>query len=218
MVDVAGAVSAPEARRRGRPPDHDSAATRQRLLDVARQHFARDGYEVTTNRSIAQASGITPAAIYHYFDSKAELYAAVYEEVYDRVFAELERAIIGIDGLLGQYAAALDAAAQLNLQDPTLPAFALGVASDAQRNPELKELLRPLRRRNAQFFKRLVQEAAARGELAADVDLRALEDLLNAVASGLSRISAATGDARRHQAAVTSLQRFLDGSLVAGRR
>ena len=51
--------------------------------------FARDGYEATTNRSIAKASGITSGAIYHYFDSKAELYAAVYEEVYDRVFAEL---------------------------------------------------------------------------------------------------------------------------------
>lgn len=181
---------------------------------VARRLFAKDGYEATTNKSIAECSGITSGAIYHYFDSKAELYAAVYEEVYDRVFAELERAIVGYDTLLAQYAAALDAAAELNLQDPTLPAFALGVASDAQRHPELKELLRPLRRRNAMFFHRLVKQAAARGELAADVDLRGLEDLLNAVASGLSRISAATGDARRHQAAVGSLQRFLDGSLV----
>jgi AcrR family transcriptional regulator len=218
VVETGTVTGPPTERRRGRPRDHDSAATRERLVDVARQLFAKDGYEATTNRSIAQASGITSGAIYHYFDSKAELYAAVYEQVYDRVFTELERAVVGVDGLLGQYAAALDAAAELNMQDPSLPAFAIGVAGDAQRHPELKDLLRPLRRRNAEFFKRLVRDAAARGELAPDADLRGLEDLLNAVASGLSRISASTGDARRHQAAVTSLQRFLDGTLIPARR
>lgn len=181
---------------------------------MARKLFARDGYDATTNKSIAEASGITSGAIYHYFDSKAELYAAVYEAVYDRVFAELEKAIIGHETLIGQYAAALDAAAELNLQDPTLPAFSLGVASDAQRNPELKELLRPLRRRNTMFFRRMVKSAVDRGELAPDADQRGVEDLLNAVASGLSRISAATGDARRHSAAVDALQRFLAGTLV----
>ena len=103
------------------------------------------------------------------------------------------------------------------MQDPSLPAFAVGVAGDAQRHPELKELLRPLRRRNTEFFKRLVRDAAASGELAPDTDLRGLEDLLNAVASGLSGISARTGDARRHQAAVAALQRFLDGTLLARR-
>jgi AcrR family transcriptional regulator len=207
--------AAPAGRPRGRPRDQDSAATRQRILTVARTLFARDGYDATTNKSIAEASGITSGAIYHYFDSKAELYAAVYEAVFDRVFNELERAIIGHDTLIGQFAAALNAAAELNLQDPTLPAFSLGVAGDAQRNPELKELLRPLRRRNTMFFRRMVDAAVTRGELAPDADLSGVEDLLNAVASGLSRISAATGDVRRHAAAVEALQRFIDGTLVA---
>jgi AcrR family transcriptional regulator len=53
--------------------------------------FAQRGYEGTTNRAIADGCGLTGAAIYHYFDSKAELYAAVYEAVFARVFDELER-------------------------------------------------------------------------------------------------------------------------------
>jgi AcrR family transcriptional regulator len=71
--------------------------------------FTRDGYESTTNRAIAQASGLTGATIYHYFSSKAELYAAVYEEVLDRVYTVFEKAIVGQPTLVAQYAAVLDA-------------------------------------------------------------------------------------------------------------
>jgi AcrR family transcriptional regulator len=178
------------------------------------QLFAQRGYEGTTNRQIAAACGLTGAAIYHYFASKAELYAAVYEAVFDRVFAELEQAVARQATLVAQYAAVLDATDRLNRDDPTGPAFVVGVAGDAQRHPELTNLLRPLRRRNNLFFRRLVAAAAERGELSPDVDVRAVEDLLNAVVSGLSRLSAVTGDARRHAAAVDALQRFFTGTLL----
>ena len=172
------------------------------------------GYEGTTNRAIAEACGLTGAAIYHYFDSKAELYAAVYEAVFARVFDELERAVACQPTLVAQYAALLDATDRLNRDDPTGPAFVVGVAGDAQRHPELTNLIRPLQRRNNVFFRRLVAAAAERGELSPDVDVRAVEDLLNAVVSGLSRLSAITGDARRHAAAVDALQRFFAGTLL----
>jgi AcrR family transcriptional regulator len=207
-------VAAVLPRPRGRPRDQDSAATRLRIVDVAMAMFARDGYEVTTNRSIAEASGLTSTAIYHYFSSKAELYVAVFEVVVDRVFSALEKAVVGRETLVDQYAAVLDAVAELNRADPTLPAFVVGVASDAQRHPELDPLLRPLRRRTALFFRRLVTDAAARGELSPDTDLRAVEDLLNAVVSGLARLSAVTRDPRRHAAAVDVLQRFFAGTLI----
>ena len=64
------------------------------------------------------------------------------------------------------------------------------------------------------FFRRLVAAAAERGELAPDVDVRAVEDLLNAVVIGLARLSALTGDARRHAAAVEALQRLFAGTLL----
>ena len=129
--------------------------------------FARDGYEATTNRSIAEASGLTSGAIYHYFSSKAELYVAVYEVVVDRVFSRVrEGDRRPPHAWSSQYAAVLDAAAELNRADPTLPAFVVGVASDAQRHPELIDLLRPLRRRTTAFFRRLVADAADRASSA----------------------------------------------------
>ena len=44
--------------------------------------------------------------------------------------------------------------------------------------------------------------------------MRAVEDLLNAVVIGLARLSALTGDARRHAAAVDALQRLFAGTLL----
>ena len=178
------------------------------------QMFARDGFDATTNRAIAGSSGLTSAAIYHYFSSKAELYAAVYEEVFERVFTEFEKAIVGQPTMVAQYTAVLDAAARMNQEDPTVPAFVTGAAGEAQRHPELTQLLRPLQRRSTMFFRRLVVSAAERGELAPDVDVRAVEDLLNAILIGLARLSSVNRDVRRHAASVDALQRVFDGTLL----
>jgi AcrR family transcriptional regulator len=110
--------------------------------------------------------------------------------------------------------ALLEATDRLNRADRSAPAFVVVVAGDAQRHPELTKVIRPLQRRNNRFFRRLVGAAAARGELDPAVDERAVADLLNAVVSGLARLSAITGDARRHAAAVDALQRFLAGTLI----
>jgi len=44
------------------------------LLAIARRLFARDGYERTSLRDIAQAADITKAALYYYFPNKEALY------------------------------------------------------------------------------------------------------------------------------------------------
>jgi AcrR family transcriptional regulator len=208
------ANDAVNGRRLGRPVDVDSAVTRQRLLDTARQRFARDGFDATTNRVIAADAGITSGAIYHYFSSKTELYEAVYTETIDLVYGEFEKAAAQADNLLDQFSAILDAAARLNDEDPSLAGFVVGISSEVQRHPALAERLAPYRGRNVRFFRRLVREAAARGELMDDVDHRALEDLLGAVLAGLARFSTITGDAARHSAAIVALKRFFAGTLV----
>ncbi|MGH7614882.1 MAG: TetR/AcrR family transcriptional regulator [Gemmatimonadales bacterium] len=47
--------------------------TRQRILDVAREMFVRNGYEATTMRAIADRIEYTATAIYHHFRNKGEL-------------------------------------------------------------------------------------------------------------------------------------------------
>jgi AcrR family transcriptional regulator len=64
------------------------AATRRRLVAVARELFGEHGYEDTSVEDVLAASGVARGALYHHFQSKAELFDAVAETV----FAEVARA------------------------------------------------------------------------------------------------------------------------------
>ena len=54
--------------------------TRQRLIEVARELFAKNGLEATTMNDIAQASGRGRRTLYTYFRHKEDIYYAVIEE------------------------------------------------------------------------------------------------------------------------------------------
>jgi AcrR family transcriptional regulator len=58
-----------------------SAATRRALMDAARPLFTERGYAGVSADEIAHAAGVTRGALYHQFDGKLELFAAVFEEV-----------------------------------------------------------------------------------------------------------------------------------------
>jgi AcrR family transcriptional regulator len=55
--------------------------TRQALLLAARTLFGERGYAATSLDEVAQAAKVTKGALYHHFEGKQELFAAVYEQV-----------------------------------------------------------------------------------------------------------------------------------------
>ena len=59
--------------------------TRQKLVDVARQLFAKNGMENTTMNDIAMASGKGRRTLYTYFKNKDEIYQAVVESEIDKL-------------------------------------------------------------------------------------------------------------------------------------
>lgn len=63
-----------QRRRPGRPPG--ASDTRDRILDVARDLFARNGIDKTSIRSIAASAGVDAALVHHYFGTKQQLFAA----------------------------------------------------------------------------------------------------------------------------------------------
>jgi AcrR family transcriptional regulator len=54
--------------------DRERQETRERILDAARELFAREGYEAVTMRAIARRIEYTPTAIYHHFKDKDALF------------------------------------------------------------------------------------------------------------------------------------------------
>ena len=59
-----------------------------------------------------------------------------------------------------------------------------------------------------------MEDAAAAGELAPDVGVEAVTDMITAVTSGLARFSTVADDADRHRRATQALQRLIDGTLM----
>lgn len=59
--------------------------TRQKLVEVARELFARKGLEATTMNDIAANSGKGRRTLYTYFRNKEEIYAAVIETELERL-------------------------------------------------------------------------------------------------------------------------------------
>jgi AcrR family transcriptional regulator len=58
-----------------------TAATRARLLKAGRKLFADKGFANVSTEEIVAVAGVTRGALYHQFDNKTELFAAVDEEV-----------------------------------------------------------------------------------------------------------------------------------------
>ncbi len=64
--------------------------TRQLLVDVARQIFAKKGFERTTMNDIAKASGKGRRTLYSYFSNKEDVYYAVIESELERLSDRLD--------------------------------------------------------------------------------------------------------------------------------
>jgi AcrR family transcriptional regulator len=61
-------------------PEESPAAGRQRILDQAQRLFTARGYHGVSIRDIAQACGLSNAALYYHFGSKRNLYFEVLKE------------------------------------------------------------------------------------------------------------------------------------------
>jgi AcrR family transcriptional regulator len=69
-----------------------SEATTAELVTAAREFFAADGYTATLLDDIVKSAGLTKGALYHHFESKAELFEAVFELEQERLAQVLRQA------------------------------------------------------------------------------------------------------------------------------
>lgn len=94
---MATAREAPVAQpRRSRKLRH-GPVTREQILDSSLRLFSEKGFARTSVRDIAQAAGITDAAIYYHFASKRDLFEALIEERgFTAALEGLERAEITV--------------------------------------------------------------------------------------------------------------------------
>src|SRR5579862_6661940 len=64
-------------------PATEPGGTRERILDVALDRFVEQGFDGTSLREIAEALGITKAALYYHFESKDDILMALHMRLHE---------------------------------------------------------------------------------------------------------------------------------------
>jgi TetR/AcrR family transcriptional regulator, transcriptional repressor of aconitase len=156
-------------------------ARRQEILDRAIEVFAERGGYGTSLRSIAQAIGVSHAALLHYFDSREQLLLAVYEhaEVKRNTDPDAPKASSAVEVMVHAATANVEVPGLVELYS-TLLAASLE-AGNATGKAHFTERFARVRRDLAD---RLRAEQAS-GEIRADVDADEIAALLVAASDGL---------------------------------
>ncbi|BBZ28376.1 TetR family transcriptional regulator [Mycolicibacterium madagascariense] len=179
------------ARRRGRPVNSDSAETRNRILRASRQVINERGYQAATFQAIAVAADLSRPTLHYYFATREEIYLTLVAEARDAVATFVDRARRRAT-LVEQFTALLEAFQDTDLLDRSQVAFLVSAGLESVRIPELRALgglaLQDV-------LTTLVTEARDRGELAEDVDVGPVAEMLGAMLWGVSFYAGFVGDA-----------------------
>lgn len=127
--------------RRGRPPGTDSAETRQRIIDAARQEFAQRGYAAASITSIAAIAELAPSAIYHYFGGKSDLYEAVFSATADVIWGRLLQDLDDTSTFIEAVDRLLKASTQFTSSESQYNRFLAMIPTEACLHPEFSHLL-----------------------------------------------------------------------------
>lgn len=127
--------------RRGRPPGTDSAETRRRIIDAARQEFSQRGYAAASITSIATLAELAPSAIYHYFGGKTDLYEAVFSATADVIWGRLLEDLDDTSTFIEAIDRLLNASMRFTETDNQYNDFLAMIPTEARLHPEFAHLL-----------------------------------------------------------------------------
>lgn len=116
---------------------------RRQIMEAAGRRLARDGFRGATMARICAEAGMSPGAVYHYFESKEAIVAARMEAVLERwtgAFAELIESGEPLS-ILPSRVLALSAQAEAGIhQGASRPGY--DTLAEAARNPVLAEIVK----------------------------------------------------------------------------
>jgi AcrR family transcriptional regulator len=165
---------------------------RAQILNAAMACFARQGYHATSMDDVVRESGLSVGAIYSYFPSKEDLFLSLCDHRSDQTLAYLNDVFRRPGPIAEKTREAVDYFFRM-LSDDLVPLARVNVEflSEAAKSERIQE--RQARRCEMirQFLQWLLSDAQARGEVRADVDVRAAAELMLALNEGILLLSVA---------------------------
>ena len=187
-------------------------ATRDRLLDAARELFWARGYHATSPRAVLQSSGAGQGSLYHFFPTKADLGRAAIAATVDDALALARDDLRGddlpvmgrVEGYLRRPRRALRGCPVGRLAgDP-------GVRDDERLHEPVGHYFAELRALLAETL----QEAQARGELTPGTNPAQLADALVGIVQGAYVVAQGSADAGRYDSVITGGLALLDAVTI----
>jgi AcrR family transcriptional regulator len=185
-----------------------SQATRARLLEVASELFAAQGYAGVGTEEIVRAAGLTRGALYHHFADKRELFEAVYEELEQGLVERLAQAALAaasddpLDALKTGTAAFLE-----DCEDPAVQQIAVLDAPSVLGWARWREI-------GMKYAFGLIQGALQEAVDAGEISPQPVEPLahllLGASHEGAMLVARADDDGATRRQVADSIARFLD--------
>jgi TetR/AcrR family transcriptional regulator, repressor for uid operon len=193
------AETAPQKRARmtkiAPPPSKDSS-TRESIVRAATLAFATYGYQGASNKMVASMAGIAPGLIYHYFDSKLDMFAAVYSYITEYRYDRSKKVVDGEPTIGGKiYAMAADLV-DMWQEDSSYVEFHARTLYEAQHEQPLKDALQGARRGTEKLWVEIVEDAKSKGEIPASVPTNAVTDACISWFTGLVVLLPARGEKR----------------------
>ncbi|MUL63128.1 hypothetical protein BOO86_01515 [Mycobacterium sp. CBMA 234] len=198
------------ARRRGRPAGTDSAQTRARILDAAREVIAVRGYHATTIQAIAEIAGLSRPTLHYHFQTREDIYHCLLNEIATTIDLCIARA--GAESTLpGQVSVLIAEFRGAGVHDPESVALLVSSYLEADRLPAPRHDAKASVRK---FLDQAVRDAIARGELPAESAVAPVADLLYTLVWGLGFYAGLVADGDRVEAVTKQLQNMLSKGLL----
>lgn len=153
-------------------------ASREQLLEVAAQLFARKGLHRVTLAQIAGEAGMSGPAIYNHFKSKDAMFCEAVCLMYDEETAAFGEVLDPLDSVHEALNRLMEAVPTMYRDDGVLQMLGMTAQLEAVRDPELFSAISEATRRRDEVAIRLVERAKRKGELHANTDAEELGSMI----------------------------------------
>jgi AcrR family transcriptional regulator len=160
--------------------------TYEGLISAAERLFVERGFHASTVDEIALEAGFTKGAVYSNFESKEDLFFAVYERRAERALAEIDE-VLGENGpAAGLEHLASDAARRRGGAEDGWLAVFFEFWAHVVRRPELRDRFARIHSRALEPMAGAVERFAGERGISIPVEARSLNVAMNAMVLGLS--------------------------------
>lgn len=155
---------------------------RTEILEAARRCVARSGFHQTSMQDICTEAGMSPGNLYRYFPSKEAIIVAIAERDRAEVGSEL-----GAAQSSGNFFATFEALARHHLVERNADDVGLctEMVAESRRNPAIAKTMQDFDKEVHARLVAMLQGAAQRGDIRADVDFDAVVTMLMVMADGV---------------------------------